>query len=289
MPSNVQLLLEGLIAVFAKEHSTNGIVGILKSPPVNHQLTITITKTAVTGSNPITFTIKDPLELLVSGASQTDITFRDRQASLDRTDPTKHKDSFSWAVDLENQELYKKPIGANKASLSPILTFNAGELFTDTISRDHLEILRGSDTNFQDFGFVAIKIGLVIALDKAGSQATFKSGGSPVFTVRDSDNALYEIDITHESPKPHPKVVTDANYYYTAVGSKLTGDDLIQFRSVDTSLLPLMARLKQAQLEKNPITEAAVEAILKLMTALGPPAGPEAACFPAVLTQSDPS
>src|SRR5437764_8645759 len=112
MPSTVTLVLQGLIAVFVKEHSNKGTVGILKSPPVKHQLTITITKIPLDGSPQSTppFTMAAQLALNVQGATKQDITFIDPQSTLNRMDTSQHKSSFSWAVDLD--QLYQKTVGA---------------------------------------------------------------------------------------------------------------------------------------------------------------------------------
>jgi hypothetical protein len=131
---------------------------------------------------------------------------------------------------------------------------------------------------------VAARIGVDVFLDQQGSEATFTSGGVQVF--KSEPNANYLITIAHESPS-HPKVVTDANHYYTALGLGLSPDERIQFMSIDDTQ-PLSARLEEARSLRDTKLESILDAASKLFMALGPPAGPEAACFTAVLSQSYP-
>lgn len=286
--SNIRLLLEGLIAIFIKNDQSECTVGILKSPPPDHKLEIDITETIGGMTTKIPISIKDPLDLKVTGTSQTNITLRDVQPSpLDRRDRTKYRGSFSWVVDIENPaEFYKTPIGALKAEFKPLLTFNVGELFTEQVSRNRLQFQPGRYANYQELGFVAVTIGVDIDLDKQGSEAVFTSGGAEVF--KSKPNASYLVKITHESTKPHPKIITDANHYYKAMGLGLPENEKILFMSVDETM-PLTARLEEARLRRETKLESALEEVLKLLAASDPPAGPEAACFTVFLSRSQPS
>jgi hypothetical protein len=77
--------------------------------------------------------------------------------------------------------------------------------------------------------------------------------------------------------------VTDANHYYKAVGAGIPQEQKILFMSIRETEL-LRVRLEEARLKKDKALE---EAIKTLLEKLGLPAGPEAACFPAYLGDTE--
>jgi hypothetical protein len=174
--------------------------------------------------------------------------FIDRQ--VDAT--PENKDSFSWAVDLENAELYGGKIGARKSAFSPILTFTNGDLCTRLTSLNHLFHVRGLFF-VKRFGFVANVLGADFPLDKPGESTAVFFNGLEQIAIPNA-NEDWEIEINNDAPA-HSGIVTDANHYYKAVGPGLSEAQRFLFMS---------------------------------NSAGGGPAGPEAACFSAYLSQSEP-
>lgn len=288
MPTNVRLLLRGLLVLSAKEGRTTGKVGILKTPPAGHELTITIRKQPPTGPSPrpIRLTrpqLMDALLLSIDNAAQPNITIANPNP-VNRLIPPTDQDSFRWFVDLERAgELYPFSIGANRAELMPILTFNSGKLFAAELSENFLLVQRGIFSNYQDFGRVALTIGIDFLMT---TRAVFKNGDVPVFDSATEQGTNYVIEIVHDAPQ-HPPIVTDANNYYKALGAGIPLEQKVLFMSVSEVRL-LQDRLKAAKLHKNKELERGLKAAIDILVkTLGPPAGPEAACFVAYLGQTE--
>jgi len=259
MPTpKVTLIIKGLIAIFVKTDRTECTLGVLADVPLGHKLTIIFRKPGATGMvehkrlEPPNIAIN--LRLDVQNISQNRVTLRKWPMFINRqVDPTsENKDSFSWAVDLENAELYGSMIGARKSAFTPILTFTNGDLFTILTSRNHLFTQRGIfDT--RDFGFVANIIGAQFLLDQpSNSTAVFHNGLEPI--VIPDPNADWEIEINNDAPA-HSGIVTDANHYYKAVGLGLSEPQRFLFMSNSGG---------------------------------AGPAGPEAACFSGFFSESQP-
>src|SRR5947209_8719536 len=140
MPTNVRLLLRGLLVLAAKPGNPTGKVGILKSPASGHTLTITIKKQPPTGPVPPDIVlnrpqIMDALALEIDNAAQPNIIIRNNSPVVRTQSIPTQTDSFGWFVDLERQsELYKFSIGSNPDELVPMLTFNSGQLFAMALS-----------------------------------------------------------------------------------------------------------------------------------------------------------
>jgi hypothetical protein len=224
MPTNVTLLLKGLLALSAKEGRTTGKVGVLKTPPAGHELTIKITKQPPTGPapTPVILTraqIKDALLLNIVNATQPTITIRNKNTVNRKITPA-NQDSFAWFVDLERPaELYPFSIGANTAEFVPILTFNSGQLYTvGPLSEDFLLVQRGMYAAYEDFGRVALTLGVDFL---STTSAVFKNGPDEVFNSTSEPGTHYQIEITHDAAQ-HPPVVTDANHYYKGVGAGIS-------------------------------------------------------------------
>jgi hypothetical protein len=266
MPTpKVTLIIKGLIAIFVNPGRTECTLGVLSDVPPSHKLTIYLRKPGATGAMEPYKTLEPPhiarnLRLEVQNITQNRVTLRKWPMFIDRqVDPTpENQDSFSWAVDLENEELYGRGIGARRSAFSPILTFKNGDLFTKRISRDHLFTQRGIfDT--RDFGSVANIIGAEFLLDQpSNSTAVFHNGLEP-FPIPDPTKD-WEIEINNDAPS-HSGIVTDANHYYKAVGSGLTEAERFLFMSFS----------------EGDSDEGSV------------PAGPEAACFSGFFDESQPT
>ncbi|HVG34294.1 MAG TPA: hypothetical protein VM911_14585 [Pyrinomonadaceae bacterium] len=286
MPTDVTLLLKGSLVLFAKEGQTVGTVRILRVPPPNHVLTIKYQIQPPGGAfgNDIDVpSIQDALLLDVQSPSNPNITLRGKNDNVDRKQPLVNPHSVRWFVDLENSELYDGPIGAKKSAFKQVLTFNSGELFndagSDNPSYNPLLYQKGSNSNYEDFGFVAIRIGVLFSM---AGRVIFKNGNNVVF---DSDQhpagTNFRIKLDHDATT-HPALSTDANHYYKAVGSGIPPEERILFASIKEDEA-LRAILNTAKLRED---SALVDQLEKLR--LDPPAGPEAACFPAYISRTEP-
>jgi len=268
MPTTVTLLLKGSLVLFAKEGQPTGSVRILKAPPPNHVLTVTYQRLPPNSDPEEEFPVspvEDNLSITVNNPLTPTITLRDKNAKIDRKQPPLNQDSFRWFVDLENSELYDGSIGVKKSAFKQVLTFNSGNLFNDVNedadnpSYNPLLIQKGNEANYQEFGFVSIRIGILFS---ANGSIVFTNGNgpNPIFdSSKDPAGTNYIIRLTNDLDEnhTHPVLVTDANHYYKAVGSTIPLEERILFAS---------------------ITE----------TDGGPPVGPEACCFPAYISRTDP-
>jgi hypothetical protein len=256
-PTNVRLLLRGLLVLSAREGEPNGKVGVLRTSPPGHGVTIVVNKIPLDGSeseqinlNPI----HDALSLNVLSA-QPNITIRNKNP-VNRIQAPANQDSFNWFVDLErSSELYRFPIGANNNEFRPILTFNSGQLFTERVSRNFLLVQRGIFSSYQTFGYVAITIGVDFL---AASSLVFKNGANTIFDSAAEPGTEYLIEITNDAAQHPQGPVSDANYYYRALGTGIPLEQRILFMSIP---------------EGEEVG--------------GPPIGPEAACFPAYLSETN--
>jgi hypothetical protein len=290
MSTTVTLLLKGSVVLFAKEGQSMGSVRILKSPPPNHVLTLAYQKQPPNSAfeKPIPITpIEDNLTLTVNNPKVPNITLRDRDAKINRKKSPKNQDSFKWFVDLENGELYDGPIGVKKSAFRQVLKFNSGQLFNDITgdpdnpSYNFLLIQKGNEANYQDFGYVSIRIGIEFVAD---GSVVFNNGTGPdpVFdSSKDAAGTNYRIILVNDmDPNLHPALVTDANHYYKALGSMIPPEDRILFASIkQRKALESMAT--QARLRKN-------DQFADEVDKLSGPAGPEACCFPTYVSRSDP-
>ena len=256
-PTNVRLILRGLLVLSAREGQSTGKVGVLRTAPPGHAVTIVVHKIPPNGPAPEPINlhpIHDALSLNVLSA-QPNITIRNKNP-VNRIQAPANQDSFNWFVDLERvSELYTFPIGANKNEFRPILTFNSGQLFTDRVSHNFLLVQRGIFSYYQTFGRVAIKIGVDFL---TASSAVFKNGANTIFDSAAEPGTDYRIEITNDAAQHPAGPVSDANHYYRALGTGIPLEQRILFMSIP---------------EDEDVG--------------GPPAGPEAACFPAYLGQTD--
>lgn len=282
--SKIELLLRGLVVLSAIEGDPGGKVGVPATFPFEHELTLRITKVPPQGPSPepIILTRKDikkQLSLEIENGTPDKITFADKNAVV-RKKPAQNPKSFRWFVNLENQELYGHPLTVDPDAFSTILTFNGGKLFTaDKPNESLLQIMRGLGADLETFGRVALKIG--IDFDSA-TRVVFSNDGQPIFNSANEPGTNYKIELTHDA-KVHLPVVTDANYYYSAIGLDIPVSDRIFFLS--SNLIQLLSKdLKQVtRVKDNRFAEILNATIEGLIREEKPPAGPEAACFPAYL------
>lgn len=294
MPTNVTLLLKGSLVLSAKKGQPTGTVAILRQPPPRHVLKIQYRVQPPGGvfgpliNVPL---IQDALSVEVQNSAHPNITLRDEAATINRLQAPTNQDSYKWFVDLENSELYGSTIGAIKDAFKQFLTFNSGELFTPTrgISYNKLQVQRGSNSDYETFGFVAGTIGVEFSL---ADKVVFKNGGVPVFDSSDPPPGTnYRIELENDAP-PNSIIVADANHYYKAVGSGIPQERKILFASVveDQRLKIMLQHYLEGLLEEaRSAGDRTHIAVLEKLLRETPPAGPEAACFPAYLSRTDPS
>jgi hypothetical protein len=228
---NVQVTLNGLQMVFVGPQSKKCTVGVLRDVPAGHAFEIKVLKADADGNfQPFAVLteadIKKTLTLNVTGASQTGISRRKMDVPFDRKlGPTvDNVDSFRWVLDFES-EIYSKPIGASKKGFASLLSVNAGELLTRSISQNELIIKRPPNGDEETLGKVATKTGIDIVLDKLQSKAVFKNGNKIIFTA-DRDSTFL---ITFERGCGANQGGTDADSYYNAVGDLVPDPQKIRF------------------------------------------------------------
>jgi hypothetical protein len=254
----IDIKICGLVAVFVTNRRVCK-VGILRKTPGGHphQHKVHVKEKDSTGATVDTHQGNIGATHALTLNSPLGISLRKEGMSIDRsvrppsTDPS--HDSFEWAVSLEGPQFYNRPIGAKEDGFHPLLTFDSGELYTSKVSESMLQRLDPGDSDFHDFGFVAVEIGIFIPLSSR-LQATFKNGFQHVFTSR--LDRFYEITIDNGPVHKPSGTATDAETYYEddAIGGRLDDDEKIHFQShVDPHR-----------------------------------AGPEAACFVSYLNRSNP-
>jgi hypothetical protein len=288
--SNVTLILDGLLILTATEGEDNGEVGILGLDPPGHALEITVTrKHGGTTVDVKTFHRNDlgrQLSLDIQPGKK--ISVRDK-TPVNRMNPVVHEESVKWFVDLD--ELYGFAIGADRDMFSPILSFNGGELFTAVTPNDSIldrHPLLGAS---QHIGRVALYLGVFF---KNSTRAIFRNEGVAIFDSNDNPGDDYEIHISHGT-RQHSTSSADANWYYIGVGENIPLLEEIMFSS-DSTLVQQLTEIEpdHAGMENHgssampsDVVMEKVKAKIEKLRANGIPfAGPEAACFPAYLSQT---
>lgn len=289
MPTTVTLFLKGSLVLFAKKGDTTGKVAILKVPPPRHVLTVKYKVQppgGVFGPAQAVSPIQDALDIDVVNPASPTITLRKENAQINRLLPPTDQDSFKWFVDFENQELYPNSIGANKSKFKQILTFKGGELFSGApLSYNKLLVQRGSEAEYETFGFVAGIIGVLFS----GDRVVFRNGGSVVFDSGTFDPGTnFRIELENDA-LPSSVLVTDANHYYKGIGSGIPHDERILFASIvqrDDLRIHFEHQLQVLLHDAQERGDNALANALQNLLPLGPPAGPEAACFPAYVSRT---
>lgn len=272
--ANVQVTLQGLQMVFAGAESNSCVVGVLGEVPQGHDFEIDVQQIAANGTPQAVAhlnegAIKRILTIEVSNASQTGITRRKMDATINRQAITPNDpDSFRWVVDFEN-EIYQEPIGADKDSFVSLLTVNAGELVTRNVSTNKL-IVKRPNRDEEVFGKVATETGVDIVLDLPESKAVFKNGDDIVFEA----DAQSKFVVTLKRICNANQTGIDAESFYTAVGSLVPDKEKIRF-----SATPLGAGGFNP-INANPADGASVAA--------GPFNTPDARCMVATMSRTKP-
>jgi len=296
MPTTLTLFLKGSLVLFAKKDQPTGKVAILRVPPPRHELKISYSIKPPQGGFGMpqdVQNIKDALSIEVTNPAQENITLRKENSQINRHDGSGEQDSFEWFVDLENEELYGNiidHIGANKGKFKQVLTFNSGELFSGSpITYNRLFVQRGSEAEYEEFGYVAGLFGVLFS----GDRIVFKNGPSQQDIVFDSltidPGTEFKIELVVDAV-PHSRIVADANHYYKAVGAGIDDETRILFASIVENDEIQNEVQHQIQLLFNDALQKGDKALsdsLKRILEDGPPAGPEAACFPAYLSRTE--
>lgn len=230
MPTNVDVIIEGMIALFF-EKKGNKIVaceaGVLMDAP-GHDFELRI---KMKGSHPTilpTGPIDPHLELRVSPNPL--ITFAEGKINRDTGDGDRH--SFDWVVDFEGREVYDRPIGSRKGGFRSILHINDGRFFTRERSLNKLFLFDTKKGSCQMIGIVATQIGLQIDLT-GGRTAQFFNGTKELFKATEKDQ--FEIQLLRVRQHIHREHTTqhhgDANYFYSAVGGEIPNTEKKVFSS----------------------------------------------------------
>jgi hypothetical protein len=227
--------VEGLIIIFFERNPNNQIVacklGALRNAP-GHVFSVAYQKNlgAVTPVNPA-----DPmLRLEARGGAQTGITFEKPNEVINRICGTGDPQSYRWVLDFEGQELYKKPIGADRNQFRSFLRFEHGKLSTEQRSENHL-LIRPALKPTEPWilvGKVATKVRASVALDVDGSEVEFFNGATPVVKAVKGEQLDIFMKLTHPDEEaedtPHD---ADANMYYSAIGQRLGAQEIHTFGS----------------------------------------------------------
>ena len=286
--SNVTMILDGLIVLAAKLGEDNGEAGVLKFHPF-HEFKIHVTKFFTNGTtNEFDVQqISNELNLVIDPARK--ITARDATPVKRLVHPSDHFESIKWFVDLEDgKEFYKPGLTAKRNEFKPIIKFNGGELYTaEPVNDSILEVFRGLTLNAERIGRVALKLGIDFS---NVTRAVFRNDPhDPIFdSNKDGAGTNYTIVVSNNRPE-HMGMSMDADLYYTAVGTDIGLDKRITFRSVSNRMRQLQDSIDEihSQSERHAEFEKKQQETLDKLDATGDKrAGPEAACFPAYLSQS---
>ena len=286
--SKVTMVLDGLIVLAAKLGDDNGEVGVLKFHPF-HDFNIHVKKFFTNGTTAEFNVQQISDELKLEIAPPRKITARDATEVKRLEHPSDHFESIKWFVDLEDgKEFYKPGLQAKRTEFKPIIKFNGGELYTaEPVNDSILEVFRGLTLNAERIGRVALKLGIEFA---NATSAVFRNDPhDPIFdSNKDGVGTNYTIQVSNNR-KAHGGTSMDADLYYSALGADIDLDKRITFRSVSNRISQLEESRDEihSQSERHPEFEKKQQETLDKLHALGDQrAGPEAACFPAYLSQS---
>ena len=285
--SKVTMILDGLIVLAAKLDEVDGEVGVLKFHPF-HDFKIHVTKFFTNGTTD-EFDVKQiQKELKLVTDPATKITARDT-TDVDRmVHPSDHFQSIKWFVDLEDGKKFYKRLQATRTEFEPIIKFKGGELYTaEPVNDSILEVFRGLTVDPEPIGRVALKLGIDFS---NLNSVSFRNDPRPVIFDTNIDGAgtNYTVLVSNNR-KPHGGLSNDADLYYTGLGGNLHPEELITFRSVSNRIRQLEESIAEihSQGERHAEFEKKQQETLDKLHAIGDQrAGPEAACFPAYLSQS---
>lgn len=264
-PSKITLALKGLMVLFTNKPN-ECTIGLLDQTPDWHNKKIEIQqfidgeykpqRTYVNGA--VTGTFK--LEVV----NTIDTGFRQRfpDERIDRFEgpsSAEQNETIRWLIDFERDFFPPPPIGARKEGFASFVVVDNGEIFTQKISTNHLQYKRGNSDLWVHFGRVAVELGIDISLDRPESKAFFQKDGQTLFEFVPGPN--YQVVIERTETSHPPNLGSDADYYFTAIGTQLRPEEQLSFRSFP----PLKKK------------------------GGGPPSTPDAACPLSELSKSDPS
>ena len=261
---SIELTIEGIIALMFERDEQNQVIaclaGVVRDVP-EHVFEVKGRKIDEAG-NATNFAfdpIESELRLEVRGTTQTGIRFAGEGGGINRVCGPDDR-SFAWVLDLEGEELHGRGIGADGKKFRSILRIDNGELFTSTVSLNHL-LFRGEADPHDPFtlvGRVATQVGVAINLDTPESVAQFSNGAAQSVSVRRGERLIATVALTcrNDDPRRCGQRLGHANHYYNAVGHKLGAGEKKVFSSTKS--------------EPNG----------------KPPVSPEASCFVAAMSRS---
>lgn len=230
MPVNVDLIIEGMIALFFEKHGNKTVAceaGVLMDAP-GHDFELRI---KVKGTNP-TVLATGPIDpqLWLRVSPNPTITYA--EGKINRDTGEGDRESFEWVVDFEGNEVYGKPIGSRKGGFRSILHINDGRFRTIDRSLNKLILFDTKKGTCQSIGIVATKVGVQIDLS-GGRTAQFFNGTKELFNINENDEI--EIQLLRVRQHVHMAHTTqhhgDANYFYSAVGGEVPNDEKKVFSS----------------------------------------------------------
>ncbi|HEX8072478.1 MAG TPA: hypothetical protein VF546_21200 [Pyrinomonadaceae bacterium] len=221
--ANVDLTIEGMIALFFERDAAGRIVGckagVLQDAP-GHDFKVTVARFSPPPAANLSPTlIERDLRLVVTPPG---ITFTG--GAVNRKTGQGAPQSFEWVLDLDT--LYGFDIGARESGFRSILHLNGGEFFTIEKSVNKLIVYDESTDSCKNVGFVATKVGVRVSLPRGGT-AEFRNGNGPmasVFTAGPQDR--FEIEVLRVNQSIHggahgTQHHGDANFFYAALGHKI--------------------------------------------------------------------
>jgi hypothetical protein len=219
--ANISILIEGIIALLFERNETGQptacVLGVVQGVP-DHVLSIKCNKD---GTDVPIDTEISRLRLEVEGTTENGIRFS--PGDIDRLTGEGSPDSAKWILDFEN-ELYGEPIGVDPTRFRTVFRINNGEIFTDTISKNHL--LCNNEANPHEsptfIGKVATKVGIRTDLDANNSVARLFDDTTQIVEVQPDENLEMEVSLTcPQDLNAIGQRPGHANHYYRALGNKL--------------------------------------------------------------------
>lgn len=247
----IKLTFSGLLLLMVDHGRDHCDVGIPLEVPDNHEPRIDITLTTGIGAPVLVRRLTKGDLLCGNGeASEFSLVLKDsshagkitlfEQGEFDRKADSGHPNDFRWVVDID-RELHKKEVGLRHGKFLSFLRINTGTFFTGEKSEDELQTTVGGHDE-PVMGKVAVAVGARIDLDQALNSVVLKktrgkNGGKDEEVVEDVlfdfiplPGVTYGINVSqNRSSGMHEH---DADFYYNAVGSKLSPGERKYFKSV---------------------------------------------------------
>ena len=243
-PSTVKLTFSGLLVLHAKDGAPHCDVRVPRRVPHHHDPVMNVA--VRTGLGAITLVSlgredfrNTVFRLLVENCPQSDAVTLMHGGHFSRRHDVGHENDFRWAVDFEG-ELYRREIGHVKGGWLSWLRVGGGHFYTDRKSEDDLVTYLKDSGEEERHGRVAVRIGAHVDLDGPGSRVVLQkrrvneSAWSDVFTCLPVPGVHYEIHLSQTMPPgmpSHPGEEQHADFYYYAVGSRLSEKEKKFFKS----------------------------------------------------------